>query len=237
MAIKRHEYDYAGVYQLENRLNGKRYVGSSVRMWRRFLNHKVSLKIQSVHRNYFLQKDWDEYGDMLLFKVLEFCKTDKLREREQYWIDELSPEYNISKSSLSCKGVKRREETKAKMRLRTVSDETKIKLSSYRKGKSSARKGVKLSNETIEKLRIANTGKTYSNETNAKKGRKGELHNFWGTGKAVIQYGLDGSYINEFSSCEQAVHFLGHIHGGSNIRKCCDKKIHKAYGYKWEYKV
>lgn len=60
------------------------------------------------------------------------------------------------------------DETKARMKLakQNMSDETKLKMSIAKKGKTSNRKGVKLSAETIEKMRIAKL--SMSDETKLK---------------------------------------------------------------------
>lgn len=53
-------------------------------------------------------------------------------------------------------------------------------------------------------------------------------------GRKVLQYDLEGDYIQTFSSVTEAT-----IHcGGSsknNIRQACNKKCKTAYGYKWKY--
>ena len=54
--------------------------------------------------------------------------------------------------------------------IRLTSEEAKRKISNSRKGKPSPRKGVKLTEETKEKLRKANVGKRLSEETRKKIG-------------------------------------------------------------------
>lgn len=77
----------------------------------------------------------------LIFVVLETChKTDTLR-REQYWLDLLEPEYNLSPTAGSTLGVNLSEETKAKLRFaqlgKTHSLETRQLMSETRKGSNS----------------------------------------------------------------------------------------------------
>ena len=47
--------------------------------------------------------------------ILEYCDISDLLVREQYYFDNLNPEYNILKLAGSSKGFKHSEETKAKI--------------------------------------------------------------------------------------------------------------------------
>ena len=48
-------------------------------------------------------------------EILEYCKLEDLREREDYYIDSLKPEYNILQKAGSSLGYKHSEEAKIKM--------------------------------------------------------------------------------------------------------------------------
>lgn len=62
------------------------------------------------------------YGfDGFTLEILEYCQPSDLIKREQYYIDLLKPEYNILKTAGSSSGVKRSEETKAKIRIGALS--------------------------------------------------------------------------------------------------------------------
>ena len=60
-------------------------------------------------------------------EILEYCNKDEILAREQYYLDYLKPDYNISKIAGSPLGVKHSDATKIKMRIsgknRTYSDE------------------------------------------------------------------------------------------------------------------
>nr|YP_010556896.1 GIY-YIG endonuclease [Cordyceps blackwelliae]UYS92278.1 GIY-YIG endonuclease [Cordyceps blackwelliae] len=66
--------------------------------------------------------------------LLEYCKTDELIEREQYYLDLVNPEYNVLKYAYSLLGYKYTPETIEKLKLKEVSQELKDILSSFRKG-------------------------------------------------------------------------------------------------------
>ena len=82
----------SGVYKVTNNVTGDFYIGSSKDIKLRWAKHKCP----STHKqqpNFKLYKDMAQYGlGNFIFEVLE--ETSSLREREQYWIDELKPSYN-----------------------------------------------------------------------------------------------------------------------------------------------
>ena len=87
----------SGIYKIENKVNGKVYIGSSNSIRRRWQKHKALLR-HGKHQNSHLQAAWDKYGeDNFSFSVIELCPIDQLISREQYFIASINPEYNQSK--------------------------------------------------------------------------------------------------------------------------------------------
>lgn len=85
-----------GIYEFFNLENGKRYVGSSINIYNRLHEHVHNLKNNKAH-NKHLQASWNKYGeDNFIYNVLEFCSEDLQFEREQYYIDLIHPEYNLT---------------------------------------------------------------------------------------------------------------------------------------------
>lgn len=85
----------SGIYQIKNKVNHKIYVGSSINMYLRFLDHRAELR-HNTHSNPHLQNAFNKYGeDNFEFSVLQLCDTDILRDLEQWYIDILKPDYNI----------------------------------------------------------------------------------------------------------------------------------------------
>jgi group I intron endonuclease len=156
-----------GVYAIVNVVRGKRYVGSSAKSIKvRWWLHRTALRAGKHHSRH-LQRAWDKYGeDAFSFEVLEVCPPEQCVAREQHWIDHHKAAdgrygYNVSPTAGSQLGIKRSEETKAKLRARKMSDETKAKL-------RAALTGRKLSAENRKKISDAQKGRRNSEETIAK---------------------------------------------------------------------
>ena len=85
-----------GIYLIFNLVSGKRYVGSSINIYNRFHEHIHILKRNEAH-NKHLQNSWNKYGEeSFVFQVLEYCEPKVQFEREQYYIDLIKPEYNLT---------------------------------------------------------------------------------------------------------------------------------------------
>lgn len=75
-----------GVYRIRNLRNGRKYIGSSVNILRRFRNHKWMLENGS-HTNSRLQRDWNKYGKKnFRFEIVKLCKRKQLIEAEQSYL-------------------------------------------------------------------------------------------------------------------------------------------------------
>lgn len=137
-----------GVYRILCLENQKVYIGSSVNLRRRYLDHWSRLR-HKKHGNVKLQNAWNKYGsESFVFDVLEYCDKKILQEKEQYWMETLNAcdkGFNIS--------------TKAGVHIGGMiggvyrhSEESKLKISQKNKGR-------KVSKDWIEKMKKHNTGK------------------------------------------------------------------------------
>jgi hypothetical protein len=93
----KHKYGYSGVicgvYLITCKINNKKYVGASVNVLDRFSNHMNRDSRRYPHREMY--KDVFKYGyENFDFEVLEECNKENLLEREQYYYDQILPEYN-----------------------------------------------------------------------------------------------------------------------------------------------
>ena len=110
----------AGVYLISNNVNGKCYVGSTIHLDQRRKQHFSRLE-HNKHVNKHLQNAYNKYGrEAFEFEVLEIIDIDdsikdNLLMREQFWIDNLKPAYNILPVAGSNLGYQHTEETKQKI--------------------------------------------------------------------------------------------------------------------------
>ena len=105
----------SGIYEIVNRVNGKRYIGSAVDIKRRWHRHLYLLR-RGEHHSSHLQRAFAKYGEAnFLFTVIERCERSDLIEREQAALDRLSPEYNVLRFAGSRLGSKASDETRSKM--------------------------------------------------------------------------------------------------------------------------
>jgi group I intron endonuclease len=156
-----------GIYKITNIINNCYYIGSSINIKRRWKEH-VNMLTKNKHNNVLLQNSWNKYSEKSFkFEVIELTNDrNKLIELEQKYLDELifkprNEYFNICLVAGNLLGFKHSNETKAKMSEsnkgkthkfevinqmvksslgRSMSDNTKKKLSSKLLGKPSKNK-------------------------------------------------------------------------------------------------
>ena len=159
-----------GIYQVVCTSNGSRYVGASTNLNSRKSQHFYDLR-HNKHANPRIQADYDKFGDeSFYFSVLEIVKDPLiLLFREQHWIDLLLPEYNAElKAGYSISHVKKPEvRAKISKSVKKLWEnpeyrERCLPSNNWKNGIPN-RKGAKLSDETKEKIRQANSGENNPN--------------------------------------------------------------------------
>ena len=111
-----------GVYKITNTKTGLYYIGSSIDVEKRWKSHLHDLRY-NCHNNKYLQNSFNKHGEKCFeFSVIEECTKETVREREDYWINELhatdhSKGFNILPTSNVGMGVSMSDETKRKISL------------------------------------------------------------------------------------------------------------------------
>lgn len=79
------------IYTIENKTNGKLYVGSAIGHYRRKAQHFYMLR-RNTHWNKHLQSAYNKYREeAIIFQPVEFIDdTSMLEERESFWITKLN---------------------------------------------------------------------------------------------------------------------------------------------------
>lgn len=233
----------SGIYQIKNIVNNHLYIGSAINVKNRKSKHFSDLK-KNKHHSIHLQRAYNLYNENNFgFYILEYVEdASKLIEREQYYIDNLKPQYNICKVAGSSLGKKHSEETKKKMSElkkgkysgeknpnygKICSDENKKKKSEIKKGKNNPMYGRKHSEETRKKMSQLLKGK-YSNKKHPNCGKiKSELAGCPSKKVICVETNIIYKSITESEKqtniCRQ------------NIKKCCSKKRKTAGKLHWEF--
>jgi group I intron endonuclease len=209
----------SGVYSITNLFTHEMYIGSCIsKIDNRFRAHRHHLRL-NTHGNKKLQNSWNKYKENnFVFLPIENVDPKKCIEREQFWIDTLSPDFNLLRIAGSRFGLKFTKEAKIKM--------------------SNAKKGKFKSIETRNKMRINGrwTGKhlpaSMRNKiSSSKQGAKNPLSKpikCIELNKNFESIRLAGKYIRDNINPKAE---------SSNIAQCCRGIRSSAYNFTWEYLI
>ena len=186
--------------------NNKCYIGitSYKNPNQRWRNGTSYYNIYSSHNtlwgNAILKYGWDNIKHEILFKNLSKEQACKLEKEYITYYKSINLSYNLTDGGDGIWGYK-------------FTDEQKKKL-------SESHKGLKQSQETINKRVQKNIGKKRTNISKQKQSIP------------VIQYTLNDIYINEFFGVREAQRITGIKH----INEVCKGIRKSAGGYKWKWK-
>lgn len=146
--INNNKRNESAVYKITNLVNGNYYIGSSKNVILRYRSHLSSLS-RGKSSCRILQNAIIKYGILnFRFDIVEYC--DNYVERENYYIINLKPKYNIITDNLNSRIFSK--ETKELM--------SEVQKERYRNGAISPNKGKKHSEEI--KKQISLNRKQYS---------------------------------------------------------------------------
>ncbi len=205
----------AGVYMFFNLVNGNMYIGSSVKLDRRFRVHlssidSVNLPLYKALKKYSLNK--------FAFLILQYCEPieNVCLGLEQSYLDMFKPSYNILNLAGSSQGFKHSPETIAKLKKRHAKD-------------LHPRFGTKASEEQKTLLSLS-LKKYYEQHDHHGKGKKGKLSPQFGkNGTEITMIDEQGNIITFPSINNARMHFKVRF---STISKNINKFI-IIKGVKW----
>lgn len=160
-----------GIYRILNLVNNKQYIGSSKNIKIRIRTHFYKLRKNS-HESAKLQNAVNKYGlDNFKFETVEECLPDQCLEREQWYLDNWRPEYNIRSLASSNLGFKHSLETKLKIKLGHLGKKKPALTEQHKRQISIRHMGSRKGSCSIEhklKIKAALTGRSLSIETKNK---------------------------------------------------------------------
>ena len=111
-----------GIYKIENIIDNKTYIGSSINLQNRKYKHFWLLN-RGQHDNVYLQNSFDKYGETAFnFSIIEECDEKELIDKENFYI--LKYKSNNSKFGYNLATVN-------EFRRNTYNDEVKRKISNF----------------------------------------------------------------------------------------------------------
>lgn len=231
-----------GIYMIKNKINGNCYVGQSVDIYKRWMDHKTPSKRS---KGLVLGRALSRYGcDNFEFIVLEKCDAKALNEREIHYISSLKPAYNMNEGGSGNSGHRLTSQQKKRLsRIASVQWESKTKeqrqaiIKNNLKGPS---KGHPVSVETRSRLRES-ARKQFANgmpdETKKKisMATKGKKKNYIARPAPVEQIDKDtGIVIQTYRTTMEAAKATNTR--ASSITHVCRGRQITAGGYRWRYR-
>ena len=208
-----------GIYKIKNKINGKVYIGKSINIKRRWIQHRGHFNKNNKRKSYF-ERSWIKYGeDNFEFSIIEIIENNNLlNDREKYWITYYKSnnpkyEYNVSKGGDG--------------RSAPCSEETKQNISKALKGKMAGEKhplyGKHHSKEAKEKMSIAQTGKHLTEETKRKISNANTGKHHTEETKRKISEGNKGKIVSEESKKK-----MSEAQKGKNLSEKHKQKLSEA---------
>lgn len=230
------------VYIHTNKINGKKYVGQTIfgdhpkRRWRNGTGYNNSWYFNSAIEKY----GWDNFDHEVIASNLTKEEADNF---EKLLIAKLNTYdrnvgYNLTLGGDGNPGHYVSEETRNKMREARLgiklSQETKDKIGAASKGRNVGRKHTE---EELEKMRTKRSdapGKKSGVPKGTPKSEEAKRNIQEGSHKKQIsQKNLNGEILNIYDSMSNASRITGVNLG--NISSCCNGRVSTAGGFIWEF--
>lgn len=240
-----------GIYAIFNKINGKKYVGSSVNIYKRKAEHYLALN-DNKHHSFYLQRAWNKYKpesfEFILLEKVE--KKENLLIREQWWLDNSNSKYNVCKIAGNTLG-------------RKTSKSTRDKISKALKGRISTKQieAQKNRRKPVDQYDIEGNfmkgwdssqdaaafySKSHKLIINAANGRCNIAFGYRWTYKGnklieirrsnqkfIYQFGIDGVFIKKWYTLQEAASF--YKVNASCITDCAKGKQKTSAGFIWKY--
>ena len=233
-----------GIYKIENLINHKKYIGQSIEIERRWINHKYLGKNQRDYDCcYYIHSALRKYGiENFDFSIIELCNIDELDEKEKYWINyyntcvgkENSWGYNLTEGGDTYPNF-----------LKLMIDQYDLDgnfIQTLNSISEAQKMGYASDGNIVNCLKRRNPSaggyqwRYHGEDAPEKLIYKVTEQHIWSSNKRkVSQFTKNGEYINTFDSAHEAVRNLEGKKNSGHISECCAGKRKSAYGYIWKY--
>ena len=240
------------IYLITNKVNGKRYVGQTVRTtqsrWRQHVqfakNYNYSNALDNAIRKY-------GEGNFDVKRILKNIPTEDLDRLEILWIRKLNTQrhngYNITLGGVGVRGYHPSDETKRKISAKVkgvaLGHGNAVRRGQEKSGCMECRSKNPLWRKHLSESRVGRfTGKDnpfYGRQHTELTKQKISKAN----GKPILMFDLEGNFIKRFENGYVARDFL--IQSGATSNKSCNVPINNvchgthyrksAYGYIWKF--
>lgn len=217
----------SGIYTITNRLTNQIYVGQTVNLAQRKVQHFLRLR-KGEHFNQHLQNSFTKHGESAFeFEMLEVCQEEYLNSLELYWMNMLQAtnrKFGFNMSAGSHDGKRRLSEaTKQKLREKAIgrvpSPETVKSMKKAQLGKKRGPYSDEHRRKISEALKVSLRTKLTQTQINKR--------------KAIIQFRLSGERLKDWPSAQEAAKMLALRY--NSIINCCLHHCNDYGGYRWAY--
>ena len=231
------------IYKIENDVNGKYYLGSTINPESRMSHHFAALR-SGKHHSRHLQRAFDKYGEEHFhFYIIEECDAEDRIGVEQKYLDsmDLSTEmfYNVSPVASNCVLVGESNGMWGKRGLenpnygRKWTESQRMHMPDYRHLKNKSEEHRKRISETRKRKYASGELVSWNKGTHLTEEQKKHLSDV--KKKPVVYYRLDtGEYVGEFPSRFEAEELLAI--SKNSIYHVCKRRIKSTGGFIWRFK-
>lgn len=231
------------IYKIENDINGKYYLGSTINPEDRMKHHFAALRA-GKHHSLYLQRAFNKYGEEHFhFSIIDECEANERLELEQKYLDEmdLSTEqyYNVSSVASNCvlSGEKngmwgKRGEDNPNFGRRNT-EETKSKMSASQKGKVRTPEQRKRLSETKKRMYASGELISWNKGGHISEEQRKHLSDI--RKRPIVCYSLNtGDFVKEYPSRFEAEEETGITK--ECIYAVCRKDVKSTGGFIWRFK-
>lgn len=205
----------SGIYKIQNKVNGKIYIGKTKNFRKRYTHYKSAFNKRDTKQiNSYLMRSLEKYSPaQFKFSIIEECHIDLLAERELYWMDEFE--------TTDCqKGYNLRRDSSTGM---VAHQSTREKIS--RRVRREFEDGIR-SREDLSKL-ATNIWK----DGERRRGMALEVSK--SKASYFIQMDRQGIVVAVYESIQQVLHSIPNSKW-QNIYAACNGSKKTYLGYRWE---